>query len=224
MIKLLNVSKKYGNEYYSTEVLEDVSISIGGGETVAVVGKSGSGKSTLLNILSGMDRPTSGAVMVDGEDICVMPEKAVSRIRLEKFGFVFQDYQLVSTLTALDNIILPAIALTGRYDREWFDKVVSLTGLESKLGNYPTQLSGGERQRVAIARAIINRPAVLFADEPTGNLDYATTGDVMNFLFEYARSSHCDFIYATHDRELCRMADRVILVERKKVRELNEKG
>ena len=217
MIILQNISKNYGNEFFTTEVLKDVSLTIEDRTTVAIVGKSGAGKSTLLNIMCGLDVPTSGTICIDEVNLNQLSPKKLSDFRLSKFGFVFQDFQLVSTLTALDNIVLPSLALKGAVDNEWLEKVISITGLQDRLGNYPGQLSGGERQRVAIARAIINRPGVLFADEPTGNLDSENTEFIMNFLREYAKENGCTFIFVTHDADLCKNVDRILEIKEKNV-------
>ena len=222
MIELQEISKVYGNDYFQTRVLWDVSLKIEDTVTVAVVGKSGAGKSTLLNILCGLDKPTSGKVLVNGTDLTTLSAKKLSAFRLEHFGFVFQDFQLVSTLNALDNIILPAVAKNKNVDAAWLQNVIEITGLKDKQANYPNQLSGGEQQRVAIARAIINRPSVLFADEPTGNLDAENTNYIMRFLWDYAKKNRCTFVYVTHDRDLCGQADRVLEIADCKVRELTQ--
>lgn len=217
MIRLQNISKNYGNSFFTTEVLKNISLVIDDCSTVAVVGKSGTGKSTLLNIMCGLDSPTSGTVCVDNVFLSQLSPKKLSYFRLSNFGFVFQDFQLISTLTALDNIVLPSLALNNCVDTEWLERIISITGLENKLGNYPGQLSGGEKQRVAIARAIINRPKVLFADEPTGNLDSENTEFIMNFLWEYAQKNRCTFVFVTHDADLSKNAERIIEVKQKNV-------
>lgn len=212
MIQLKNVSKSYQTQFFTTKVLEDVSFVVEDESIVAITGKSGSGKSTLLNLMCGLDRPDAGQICYDGEDITGYTQKALVDLRLQSCGFVFQDFQLVSTLTAYDNIVIPAIAKEKTVDKAWLEEILSMTGLEGKVDKFPHQLSGGERQRVAIARAIMNRPKVLFADEPTGNLDTENTARIMDFLCDYAKEYKCMFLYVTHDLDLCRQADAVLRV------------
>ena len=191
-------------------ILDDVSLAVGGGETVAIVGASGAGKSTLLALLAGLDEPSSGQVFLDGQELSALDEDGRAAARASHVGFVFQSFHLVPSLTALENVMLP-LELAGRRDaraaaREVLDKV----GLGSRLGHYPRQLSGGEQQRVAIARAFVTSPTVLFADEPTGNLDTATGERITQLLFDLNAAAGTTLVLVTHDRDLAARCGRVI--------------
>src|SRR5512134_1212599 len=191
-------------------ILDDVSLQVAAGETVAVVGASGAGKSTLLALLAGLDEPTSGAVWLEGTELSALDEDGRAEARARHVGFVFQSFHLIPALTALENVMLP-LELAGRSDaRATAREVLAQVGLASRLGHYPRQLSGGEQQRVAIARAFVTRPAVLFADEPTGNLDTATGARVMQLLFDLNRATGTTLMLVTHDRAIAERCDRVI--------------
>ena len=191
-------------------ILDDVSLQVAAGETVAVVGASGAGKSTLLALLAGLDEPTSGAVWLEGTELSALDEDGRAEARARHVGFVFQSFHLIPSLTALENVMLP-LELAGRSDaRAAAREVLAQVGLASRLGHYPRQLSGGEQQRVAIARAFVTRPAVLFADEPTGNLDTATGARVMQLLFDLNRATGTTLMLVTHDRAIAERCDRVI--------------
>ncbi|TAK55558.1 MAG: ABC transporter ATP-binding protein [Gammaproteobacteria bacterium] len=191
-------------------ILDDVSLAVSAGESVAVVGASGAGKSTLLALLAGLDEPTAGAVWLDGVELSVLDEDGRAAARARHVGFVFQAFHLVPSLTALENVMLP-LELAGRRDaRVAAREALGQVGLGGRLGHYPRQLSGGEQQRVAIARAFVTRPTVLFADEPTGNLDTATGGRVSSLLFELNAASGTTLVLVTHDRELAARCDRII--------------
>ena len=194
-------------------ILDHVDVAVEAGASVAIVGASGSGKTTLLGMLAGLDLPTSGQVWLDGEELTALDEEARAKVRSRAVGFVFQTFQLIDSLTALENVMLP-VELRGdpsaRADAEEFlDRV----GLASRLTHYPRQLSGGEQQRVAIARAFASRPKVLFADEPTGNLDTTTGHRVVELLFELNRESQATLVLVTHDHELARRCDSIITLE-----------
>jgi len=191
-------------------ILDDVSLQVGAGESVAVVGASGAGKSTLLALLAGLDEPTAGAVWLSGTELSALDEDGRAEARARHVGFVFQSFHLVPSLTALENVMLP-LELAGRNDaRAAAREALAQVGLAGRLGHYPRQLSGGEQQRVAIARAFVTRPAVLFADEPTGNLDTATGARVMQLLFEMNKATGTTLVLVTHDRAIAERCDRVI--------------
>ncbi|MGQ0428534.1 MAG: ABC transporter ATP-binding protein [Gammaproteobacteria bacterium] len=191
-------------------ILDDVTLQVAAGETVAVVGASGAGKSTLLALLAGLDEPTSGAVWLEGTELSALDEDGRAEARARHVGFVFQSFHLVPSLTALENVMLP-LELAGQSDaRATAREVLAEVGLAGRLGHYPRQLSGGEQQRVAIARAFVTRPAVLFADEPTGNLDTATGSRVIQVLFDLNRATGTTLVLVTHDRAIAERCDRVI--------------
>ena len=194
-------------------ILDDVSLAVGAGETVAVVGASGAGKSTLLALLAGLDEPSAGAVWLEGTELSALDEDGRAAARARHVGFVFQSFHLIPSLTALENVMLP-LELAGRPDaRGTAREVLAQVGLEGRLGHYPRQLSGGEQQRVAIARAFVTRPAVLFADEPTGNLDTATGARVMQLLFDLNSASGTTLVLVTHDRGIAARCHRVIALD-----------
>jgi putative ABC transport system ATP-binding protein len=194
-------------------ILADVALAIGRGETVAIVGASGAGKSTLLALLAGLDEPTSGTVLLAGNSLTQLDEDGRAAVRARHVGFVFQSFHLVPSLTALENVMLP-LELARRPDaRQVAREVLGRVGLGERVGHYPRQLSGGEQQRVAIARAFVTEPDVLFADEPTGNLDAATGEKIMDLLFGLNRSTQTTLVLVTHDRQLAARCDRVIRLE-----------
>jgi putative ABC transport system ATP-binding protein len=191
-------------------ILDDVSLAVAAGETVAVVGASGAGKSTLLALLAGLDEPSAGSVWLEGIELSALDEDGRAAARAQHVGFVFQSFHLVPSLTALENVMLP-LELAGRSDaRATARAALQQVGLGPRLGHYPKQLSGGEQQRVAIARAFVTRPAVLFADEPTGNLDTTTGARVIDLLFDLNAASGTTLVLVTHDREIARRCSRVI--------------
>ncbi|MGA0098685.1 MAG: ABC transporter ATP-binding protein [Steroidobacteraceae bacterium] len=194
-------------------ILDEVSLAIHAGETVAIVGASGAGKSTLLALLAGLDEPSSGEVGVDGENITALDEDGRAAVRARRVGFVFQSFHLVPSLTALENVMLP-LELAGRRDaREAASQALEEVGLGARVGHYPRQLSGGEQQRVAIARAFVTRPAVLFADEPTGNLDTATGARIADLLFQLNAAAGTTLVLVTHDRGLAARCGRIIEID-----------
>ena len=198
-----------------TEVraLDGVDLTVEKGEFVAVVGTSGSGKSTLLHMLGGLDRPTGGTVTVDGKELSAMRDEELTIFRRRKIGFVFQNYNLVPVLNVYENIVLP-IQLDGNApDKAYVERIIETLGLEAKLQNLPNNLSGGQQQRVAIARALAAKPAIILADEPTGNLDSATSLDVMGLLKVTAQKFSQTIVMITHNEELAQMADRIIRIE-----------
>ena len=194
-------------------ILADVSLSIRRGESVAIIGASGAGKSTLLALLAGLDEPTSGRALLAGNDLTRLDEDGRAAVRASHVGFVFQSFHLVPSLTAIENVMLP-LELARRPDaREAAREVLGRVGLAERVGHYPRQLSGGEQQRVAIARAFVRQPDVLFADEPTGNLDAATGEKIMDLLFGLNRATQTTLVLVTHDRQLAARCDRIIRLE-----------
>jgi putative ABC transport system ATP-binding protein len=194
-------------------ILSDVSLSIRRGESVAIIGASGAGKSTLLALLAGLDEPTTGRALLAGNDLTRLDEDGRAAVRADHVGFVFQSFHLVPSLTAIENVMLP-LELARRPDaREAARAVLGRVGLAERVGHYPRQLSGGEQQRVAIARAFVCQPDVLFADEPTGNLDAATGEKIMDLLFDLNRATHATLVLVTHDRQLAGRCDRIIRLE-----------
>lgn len=213
MIALENVSKKYLNGETSYEALKNIDIKINPGEKVAITGPSGAGKSTLLNIMSTLDRPTSGSVLFDDKHLEELGEDETARIRLTKFGFIFQDYMLMPTLNIWDNICLPVILSGEKVNNERISTYIEKLLPECDARSMPHQLSGGQQQRVGIAGALATQPKVLFADEPTGNLDSGNSRNVFETLFELSEHNKMTLIYVTHNRELAGMADRIIEIK-----------
>jgi putative ABC transport system ATP-binding protein len=208
-----NLSKQVSSPEGVLTIVDEVSLGICAGESVAVTGPSGAGKSTLLALLAGLDLPTRGRVLLEGQDLTSLDEDGRARLRAQRVGFVFQSFHLIPALTALENVMLP-LELAGRADaRGTAAEALEGVGLRERTGHYPRQLSGGEQQRVAIARAFVTRPAVLFADEPTGNLDTATGGRVGELLFELNAHAHTTLVLVTHDRELAARCARVVRME-----------
>ena len=210
-------AERLGKQVSSPEgmlaILSDVSLAIRRGETVAIMGASGAGKSTLLALLAGLDEPTSGTVRLAGRDLTVLDEDGRAAVRARHVGFVFQAFHLVPSLTALENVMLP-LELAGRADaRAAARGVLERVGLRERVGHYPRQLSGGEQQRVAIARAFVMRPDVLFADEPTGNLDAATGGRIMDLLFELNATAGATLVLVTHDPALAGRCGRIVRLD-----------
>lgn len=212
LFELKNVSVIYGGES-QVKALSNVSLDVHTGEQIAIVGPSGAGKSTLMSVLSGLENVTNGEVLFKGTSLYKMKEKKLSDVRLKNFGFVFQAFHLISNIIVYDNIVLPAMTAYGSVDKEWFDYLVEELQIKSRLAHKPNQLSGGERQRVAIARALINKPDVLFADEPSGNLDTKNGEAVFELLFNYARKNRKTLIYVTHDMEKADLAQRKIVIK-----------
>ena len=210
MLSASGLTKEYQSGDHQLVVLRDVTFSIDQGEFVAIVGPSGSGKTTLLGLLAGLDTPSRGTVRLDGTDITALDEDARARLRGEKVGFVFQSFQLIPTLTAIENVQVPLELRGENHVVERARDVLERVGLGDRLDHYPTQLSGGEQQRVAIARAFSNRPRILFADEPTGNLDSDTGARIVELLESLNRESDSTVVLVTHDLGLARRARRVV--------------
>ena len=207
------LKKIYGSGDTEVRALDGVDLQVEKGEFVAVVGTSGSGKSTLLHMLGGLDRPTSGTVTVDGKKIFSLKDEELTIFRRRKIGFVFQNYNLVPVLNVYENILLPIRLDGAKPDQKYIDQIIETLGLESKLGNLPNNLSGGQQQRVAIARALAAKPAIILADEPTGNLYSKTSQDVMGLLKITGQKFRQTIVMITHNEEIAQMADRFIRIE-----------
>ena len=213
ILETKDLRKYYGTGANQVRALDGVSLSVKQGEFVAVVGTSGSGKSTLLHMLGGLDRPTAGKVFVEGKDIFSLKDDALCIFRRRKIGFVFQSYNLVPVLNAEENITLPIELDGNRIDRNFIREIVEILGLEQKLNSLPGELSGGQQQRVAIARALATKPAIILADEPTGNLDSATSQDVLSLMKVTGDQFGQTIVMITHNEEIAQTADRIIRIE-----------
>lgn len=213
ILKTEKLTKLYGSEPNHVKALNGVNIQIGNGEFVAIVGTSGSGKSTLLHMLGGLDRPTSGNVIVNGKEIFNLKDDELTIFRRRNIGFIFQNYNLVPVLNVYENIILPIELDGGKVDKTYVDKIIETLGLKTKLSNLVGQLSGGQQQRVAIARALATKPAIILADEPTGNLDSKTSLDVLGLLKVTSKQFYQTIVMITHNEEIAQMADRSIRIE-----------
>ena len=211
IVRLQGVSKIYGSGDAQVRALDDVSVGFGAGEFTAIMGPSGSGKSTMMHILAGLDAPTSGHVFVEDTDITALKDTALTKLRRDRIGFVFQSFNLVPTLDARANILLP-MRLAGKApEKEWFDLIVNSLGIADRLSHRPSEMSGGQQQRVAVARALMSRPAVIVADEPTGNLDSHSTTEVMDLLRRAVDELGQSAIMVTHDTSTAAYADRVLV-------------
>lgn len=213
ILETKELKKYYGNGNNIVRALDGVDVTIKNGEFVAIVGISGSGKSTLLHMLGGLDRPTSGNVIVDGKDVFALEDDELIIFRRRKIGFVFQNYNLIPVLNVYENIVLPIQLDGNKLDEAYVDKVIKSLGLEKKINNLPNNLSGGQQQRVAIARALATKPAIILADEPTGNLDSKTSLDVMGLLKVTGKQFNQTIVMITHNEEIAQMADRIIYIE-----------
>lgn len=214
IIKVNNMCKKYENGSIMTDIFNNYSLEIKEGEKIAIMGASGSGKSTLLHILAGLEEFQAGEVIVDGINYIKTNYKKIESMRLEKFGFIYQKLYLIDTLNVYDNIILPALALRTNFDKEYTDELCEILKIESKKNYYPSQLSGGEQQRVCIARALINRPKIIFADEPTGSLDKENSNIVMKLLCECCEKNNQTLVVVTHDEMVSDYLDRKLVLSR----------
>ena len=217
ILKAVDLQKIYGQGETEVRALDGVNFEVEKGEFVAIVGTSGSGKSTMLHIIGGLDNPTSGKVIVDGQDLSHMTDEELTIFRRRNIGFVFQNYNLVPILNVYENIVLP-IELDGmKIDEEYIDSIINTLGLNQKLTNMPNNLSGGQQQRVAIARAIATKPAIILADEPTGNLDSKTSMDVIGLLKMTSQKFNQTIVMITHNEEIAQLADRIIRIEDGKI-------
>lgn len=213
ILQTMDLKKYYGKEPNITRALDGVSLSVEEGEFVAVVGTSGSGKTTLLNMIGGLDVPTSGSVVVRGQALAKMSDDELTIFRRRNIGFVFQSYNLVPILNVYENISLPAGLDGAVVDEKLMDDIVNMLGLQGKLDDMPSNLSGGQQQRVAIARALITKPAIVLADEPTGNLDSKTSADVLKLLRETGTKYNQTMIMITHNQDIAQLADRIVRTE-----------
>ena len=213
ILETQNLKKIYGTGDTAVNALDGVNLAVENGEFVSIVCTSGSGKSTLLHMLGGLDRPTEVKVIVDGNDIFKLKDEALTIFRRRKIGFVFQSYNLVPVLSVYENIVLPIQLDGSKIDEEYIDEVIETLGLSEKLQSLPNQLSGGQQQRVAIARAIASKPAIILADEPTGNLDSKTSQDVLSLLKITSQKFSQTIVMITHNEEIAQLADRIIRIE-----------
>ena len=217
ILQTTDLRKYYGSGDTQVKALDGVNLSVENGEFVAIIGTSGSGKSTLLHMLGGLDRPSSGGVTVDGKELSGMKDEELTIFRRRKIGFVFQAFNLVPVLSVYENIVLPIQLDGSKVDERYVGQVIKVLGLESKLQSLPSQLSGGQQQRVAIARALATKPAILLADEPTGNLDSKTSQDVLSLMKVTGQKFSQTMVMITHNEEIAQLADRIIRIEDSKI-------
>ena len=213
VLQTIDLKKYYGSEPNITRALDGVSLLVEQGEFVAVVGTSGSGKSTLLGMMGGLDTPTSGSVIVRGDRLAKKTDEELTIFRRRNIGFIFQNYNLVPILNVYENIVLPVELDGDTADKRFLDEIVQMLALEDKLQNMPNNLSGGQQQRVAIARALITKPAIILADEPTGNLDSKTSADVLGLLKRTSAEFNQTIVMITHNNEIAQLADRIVRIE-----------
>ena len=207
-----DVTRRYGEGDTAVDALRGVSLQVSPGELLAVMGPSGSGKSTLMHILAGLDKPTSGSVTIAGQEITSLDDNKLTLLRREHIGFVFQFFNLLPMLSAEENIVLPLSIAGEKPEKGWFDDLIGKVGIGDRLKHRPSEMSGGQQQRVAIARSLVSRPTVVFADEPTGNLDSQTSGDILNLLRDSADTYGQTFVMVTHEARAAAMADRVLFL------------
>lgn len=213
LIEVKNLNKIYGSGEAEVKALKNINLNIEQGEFVAIVGQSGSGKSTLLHLIGGVDIPSSGEVIIDGKNIYKLKEKELSILRRRKLGFIFQFFNLIPVLTAQENIEMPVLLDNEKIDKKYMNELLRILGLEERKNYYPSQLSGGQQQRVSIGRALVNKPSVILADEPTGNLDSKNSKEVLELLKYCAKKYNQTLILITHDINIAKSADRVITIE-----------
>lgn len=213
ILKVENLTKVYGKGENRVEALKNINLTVNKGEFVAIIGASGSGKSTLLHLLGGLDRPTSGKVIIDGENIYDYKEDRLAIFRRRKIGFVFQFFNLIPVLDVEENIALPAMMDNDKIDKEYLKEIIELLGLKERKNHLPSELSGGQQQRVSIGRALLNKPSLIFADEPTGNLDSKNSKEVIELLKVTAKKYNQTLILITHDINIAEEAERVITIE-----------
>ena len=216
-LEVINLKKYYGKNENIVKAVDGVGLKIEDGKFTAIIGTSGSGKSTLLHCMAGLDKPTDGTVILDGKNIYDYNDEELSEIRRKKFGFIFQSFNLIPVINVYDNIILPILLDGSKPDEEYINSIIKAVGLEEQIKKFPNELSGGQQQRVAIARALSNKPAIIFADEPTGNLDSKTTQDVMSLLKNTVKEFNRTLLMITHDQSIADSADRIITISDGKI-------
>lgn len=207
ILDVINLNKIYGKGENKVQALNDINLCIEKGKFTAIIGPSGSGKSTLLNCIAGLDNVSSGKVILNGKDISTLNDNSLSKLRSEEFGFIFQSFNLIPVVNVYENIILPISIDNKKVDKVYVDNIIDKLGLKDKINKFPNELSGGQQQRVAIARALANKPKIIFADEPTGNLDTKTTNEVMNLLESCVKEFGQTLVMITHNNEIAKMAD-----------------
>ena len=212
IVSTTELRRVYGEGETAVHALRGITTGFPSGQFAAIMGPSGSGKSTLMHLLAGLDRPTAGSVVVDGSELANLDDKALTRLRRDRLGFVFQAFNLVPVLTAEENILLPLTLAGKKPDREWLRKLIAAVGLGDRLDHRPSELSGGQQQRVAVARALIHRPAVVFADEPTGNLDSKSSDEVLALLRQAVDEFDQTVVMVTHDAHAASVADRIVVL------------
>lgn len=217
ILDTINLSKTYGKGENKVEALKSINLSIKKGKFTAIIGPSGSGKSTLLHCIAGLDSITSGKVILDGKDISKLSEDKLSKLRSRNFGFIFQNFNLIPVISVYDNIVLPVDIDNKKLDKKYIDSIIDILGLRDKVNKFPNQLSGGQQQRVAIARALANKPEIIFADEPTGNLDSKTTDEVMKLLKFCVDEYKQTLVMITHNNEIANSADNIIKISDGKI-------
>lgn len=218
MLDIISLNKIYGRGENKVQALKDINLSIEKGKFTAIIGPSGSGKSTLLNCISGLDNISSGKVLLEGKDISTLSDNGLSKLRSEEFGFIFQSFNLIPVINVYENIILPISIDDKKVDKGHIDNIIDKLGLKDKINKFPNELSGGQQQRVAIARALANKPKIIFADEPTGNLDSKTTDEVMNLLNSCVEEFGQTLVMITHNNEIAKMADICIEIRDGKIK------
>ena len=217
LLEVKNICKTYGNGETAVKALKDVSFSVPKGEYVAIVGESGSGKSTLLNMIGALDTPTSGKVLIDGKDIFSMNDRKLTIFRRRNIGFIFQAFNLVPELTVEQNIIFPVLLDYQKPDKKYLEELLAVLNLKERRNHLPSQLSGGQQQRVAIARALITKPAIVLADEPTGNLDSKTSAEVLGLIKRTSAEFRQTVVMITHNDDIARLADWIVRIEDGKI-------
>ena len=217
MLKVIDIKKIYGKGENEIKAVDGITLEIEPHKFSAIIGQSGSGKSTLLHCMAGLDKPTLGNVFMDNLDLYTLSDEKLSNLRSKEFGFIFQNYNLIPVINVYDNIVLPILIAKGKIDDNYINDLITKLGLESQINKFPNELSGGQQQRVAIARSLANKPSIIFADEPTGNLDSKTTNEVMNLLKYCVNEYKQTLVMITHNDEIAKMADCIITISDGKV-------